>query len=321
MFIELIQKFNLFNEWIFAPLDGVIERLFLAEWIKDAIIDSLHMLPFLLFIFFIIGLVEYFYFDKTELLASKSEKAGPLFGSLVASVPQCGFSVIASTLYTRRLITKGTLLGVYLATSDEAIPVLMASPEMVGVVMPLIGIKVLIGIVAGYLTDFIFRNKTKTFEYHKKIEVSEDKNGYDGCCRHNITNPSKEVLFFHPIIHTVNVFVFIFLVTLFLNYLVMLAGGEENLGRYFMGTYLIQPFITAIMGLIPNCAVSIAITLMYVKGVIDFGAVISGLCSSAGLGLLVLLKNNKDKKDTLSIIFILLFISVISGFVVRLICS
>jgi len=317
MFFNLIQKLSVFNEWIFSPFDRLIENLPAADWIKDALIDSFHMLPFLLFIFFVIEFIEYFYSDKTEILASKSTKTGPLAGSLLASVPQCGFSVIASTLYTKRLITKGTLIAVYLATSDEAVPVLLSAPEKIGMVVPLIGIKIVIAVIAGYLIDIFFKSRINPELKTDSDGKTEHEQDEDGCCRHKITNAPKSDLWLHPLIHTANVFVFILGVTLVLNYVVMTVGGEEKLGEYLISSSPLQPVVTAIVGLIPNCAVSIAITLMYIKGAIGFGSVVSGLCSSAGLGLLVLLKNNKNKKDSIAVIAILLAVSIISGLIIR----
>lgn len=315
MLAYFIQKLNLFNEWIFSPFDGAIEKLNISEWVKDALVDSFHMLPFLLFIFFVISFIEYFYSAKTEILASRSAKTGPFFGSLLASVPQCSFSVIASTLYTNKFITRGTLLSVYIATSDEAIPVLLSAPEKLSMIAPLIGLKILIAIVAGYMVDILFKIK---YSYGiQTVQTEKVPDDQDGCCHHKIINAPKSVLFIHPLIHTASVFTFILAVTLILNYLVMLSGGEENLGRYLIGSSPLQPFVTAIFGLIPNCAVSIALTLMYIKGAIGFGSVVSGLCSSAGLGLLVLLKNNKNKKDSVIIIALLLAISIISGLIIR----
>lgn len=318
MFVNLIQKLNLFNEWIFSPFDRTINALNVAEWVKDALIDSFHMLPFLLFIFFVIGFIEYFGAEKTQSLASKSAKSGPLFGSLLASFPQCGFSVIASTLYTKKLITRGTLIAVYLATSDEAIPILLAEPEKLNMVIPLIGVKIGIALIAGYLIDALFKAKSqlKTAEFQSPQAQTDT---HDGCCNHKVTNAPRSVLWVHPLKHTANIFIFILAVTLILNYVVMSIGGEENLGKYLISNSPLQPVIMAFFGLVPNCAVSIAITLMYVKGAIGFGSVISGLCSSAGLGLLVLLKNNKDKKDSIFIILLLLACSIISGLIIRFI--
>ena len=146
LFISLIAALNKLNELIFLPVDTLIEKMPLADWLADALKDSLHMLPFLFFIFVVIEVIEYFYSNKMTKFAKYSGKAGPLAGSLAASFPQCGFSVIASTLYTKKLITKGTLLAVYLSTSDEAIPVILSEPSKLYLVVPLLLTKIIIAI-------------------------------------------------------------------------------------------------------------------------------------------------------------------------------
>lgn len=311
--IKTIAALNNFNEFIFTPVDGLIDKLPLAEWILDAIKDSLHMLPFLFFIFVVIEVIEFFYSKKMGQLAKYSSKAGPLAGSLAASFPQCGFSVIASTLYSKRLITKGTLLAVFLSTSDEAIPVIMAEPSKTYLIVPILFTKILIGITAGYFIDFIL-DQFKKEDNNIDTEIEDNE---EGCCKHHISKPRKRDLILHPVEHTVNVFIFVLLVTIAINWLVQLSGSEENLGRYFLHNSVWQPVFTAIAGLIPNCAVSIAITLMYLKGAIGFGAVISGLCSSAGLGILVLFKKNESIKDSLKIIMLLLTVSIFWGILIQ----
>ena len=315
LIIKTVSALNGFNEWIFSPIDRLIDSLSIAEWLADAIKDSLHMLPFLFLIFVVIEVIEFFYSDKMTQLAKYSSKAGPLVGSIAASFPQCGFSVIASTLYTKRLITKGTLIAVFLSTSDEAIPVILSEPSKMYLIVPILLAKIFIGISAGYLIDFLlgqFKNADENNAQNaENLEVEE------GCCKHHVHKPRKRDLLLHPLEHTVNVFIFVVLITVGLNYMVHCIGGEENLGQYFLNDSILQPVITAIVGLIPNCAISIAITLMYLKGAIGFGSVISGLCSSAGLGLLVLLKKNTSLKDSAKIILMLLGVSIFWGIVIQ----
>lgn len=313
MILDVIQKINSVNELLFSPIDAILENMSCAFWIKEALIDSLHMVPFLLFIFFVIGFIEYFYSEKTEVLAQRSALTGPFIGSLLASIPQCGFSVMASSLYTRRLITRGTLLAVFIATSDEAIPVILAEPKSFSLVVPLVIIKIIIALIVGYGLDLVLKSKRKSL-CEAKLNIDEAD---EGCCHHKIGKVDKKDLWLHPIVHTLNIFIFILLVTLIINYIVMLVGGEEALGKFLMGGTIFQPILTAIFGLIPNCAASVALTLMYMKGAIGFGAVISGLCSGAGLGLLVLLKKNNNKKDTCFIILTLLITSVVAGLIVQ----
>lgn len=303
MLINFIEKINDFNEWIFSPIDGLIEKLPFADWVIDAICDSIHLLPFLFFVFLIIELIEFYYADKINSLIKKTGKYGVLIGSIAAMFPQCGFSVIASSLYSKRMITLGCLIAVYLATSDETIPILLATPSKAYLVLPIVGLKLIIGFTAGYLIDFILKQKPENTATDADFDDIEE-----GCCKHDIEHGSKRELIIHPILHTANVFGFILLITLILNYYM---ENIEITGIISGSTY-IQPIIASFVGLIPNCAISIGITMMLIKGTITLGTAMSGLLSNAGLGLLVLLKNN-DFRDTCKIILILLVISILSG--------
>ena len=190
----------------------------------DAIKDCLEIIPFLLLIFYLIEAAEYFYSDKileSQFLRGNSAKFGPFFGVLLASIPQCGLSVIASTLYCKRFITKGTLIAVYLATSDEAVPVLIANPDGFRIVGPLILIKIIVGLIGGYLIDFILPAKTQP---DNASELKEEITIEKGCHSHHITKSGKEngkiELFLHPLIHTLSVTFFVFLLTFLINVLV-----------------------------------------------------------------------------------------------------
>ena len=309
MLISIVNKLNAFNEWIFEPVDSIIEKLPFAEWVIDAICDSVHLLPFLFFVFLIIELLEFFWADKINSLIKKTGKSGILVGSLASIIPQCGFSVMASSLYSRRIITRGALIAVYLATSDETIPILLATPSKMYLVVPIVGLKLLIGIVFGYLIEFI--TPTKVVD---NTDFSPDISEEEGCCKHDIEHGHKREIIIHPIVHTANVFGFILVITLILNYCL----DNSAITDLIAGSKYIQPVIASIIGLIPNCAISIGITMMLIKGSITFGAAMSGLLANAGLGLLVLLKNN-DFKDTVKIIATLFAISTVSGLVITFI--
>ena len=316
MFIEFLNKLNDLNENLFAGFDGIIESFGMPDWLSDAIIDSFHVLPLLFIVFLIIEFVEFFYSEKINSFMKKSEKSAPLVGSLAAIIPQCGFSVIASTLYIRRFITKGTLIGIYLATSDEAIPILLANPTHTHLVVPIIGLKLLIGIVAGYLIDFILKDS----KYIPIVEETDEDNLHDGegCCHHSVSHRRKRELIYHPLKHTFNIFVFILIITILLNF-VLAVYAEHSILHLLLGKVkFLEPVLTAFVGLIPNCAVSIALTMLLIKGSISFGAVISGLLSNAGLGILVLCRHNENYKDTLKIIGILLGISIVSGMIIQI---
>ena len=315
MLIGFLNRLNDLNENLFAGFDGIIESFGMPDWLCDAIIDSFHVLPLLFIVFLIIEFVEFFYSEKINSFMKKSEKSAPLIGSLSAIIPQCGFSVIASTLYIRRFITKGTLIGIYLATSDEAIPILLANPTHTNLVVPIIGLKLVIGIVAGYLIDFILKDN----KYIPIVEETDEDNLHngEGCCHHSVSHRRKRELIYHPLKHTFNIFVFILIITVLLNF-VLAVYAEHSMLHLLLGKVkFLEPVLTAFVGLIPNCAVSIALTMLLIKGSISFGAVMSGLLSNAGLGILVLCRHNENYKDTLKIIGILLVISIVSGMIIQ----
>ena len=308
MLISILEKINGLNETIFSPIDNLIAKLPLADWVLDGICDSIHLIPFLFIVFLIIEILEFYYADKINQALKKTGKSGVVVGALAAIFPQCGFSVIASSLYVKRIITRGTLIAVYLSTSDETIPILLATPEKAYFIIPIIGLKLFIGILAGYFIDFVIPQKNITVSGDINEHITEE-----GCCKHDLEHRNKRELIIHPVLHTINIWGFILIVTLILNYCLTSVA----ITGLITGSRFWQPVAAAFVGLIPNCAISIGLTMMLIKGTISFGAVISGLLSNAGLGLLVLLKNN-DFKDTLKIIFILLIVSIISGMTINL---
>lgn len=317
MLISILNRINEINEGMFTGFDGIIENFGMPDWLCDAILDSFHILPLLFIVFFIIELIEFFYSEKINSFMKKSEKSAPLIGSLAAIIPQCGFSVIASTLYIRRFITKGTLIGIYLATSDEAIPILLANPTHTHLVVPVVGLKLFIGILAGYLIDFILKDK-KYIPIVEEADSDNDLHADEGCCHHSVSHRRKRELIYHPLKHTFNIFIFILLITILLNF-VLAVYAEHSVLHLLLGKVkVLEPIITAFVGLIPNCAVSIALTMLLIKGSISFGAVMSGLLSNAGLGILVLCRHNENYKDTLKIISILLCISIVSGLLIQI---
>ncbi|MFI3300890.1 MAG: putative manganese transporter [Candidatus Gastranaerophilales bacterium] len=311
-FLNILNSITEINSYFFSPIDNFIESLPFQHWILHALIDCIHMLPFLLVIFLIIEIIEYFFYSKIERFVEKINSLGPLLGSCIAIFPQCGFSVIATTLYTKKMITTGTLIATYIATSDEAIPVLLSSPENVSSVLPLISIKMIIALMAGYLIDIIAKfcnNRTVT----ETIKIEEEC----CCCSHHVKRPRKRDLIYHPIVHTVNIFIFVTIFSLIINFIMHSNGGAVNVAGKFFGIPIFQTITATLFGLIPNCAASVGITMLYIQNVIGIGATVAGLCSSAGLGLLVLIRKNKDKKDTLKIILLLILISFISGMILQ----
>jgi Protein of unknown function (DUF2899). len=299
----------------------------MPEILVDALIDTAKMIPFLFIIY--IG-IEYMEFKLGDNLIKKVKKAGriaPAAGALFGLVPQCGFSVMATALYAKRVVTIGTLLAVYLSTSDEALPIILSQPGKVKLLVPLLLSKLLIALIAGYTIDYIvFRRKNNTAETEicASVEVagntSKDSIDEKGCCGHSCPTPKIDLkeLLLHPLKHTLKVFIFLFLASLLINF-VILEVGEDNLGSVLLSGSIFQPVITALFGLIPNCASSIAITEIFLKGGLSFGSTIAGLCSGAGLGLLVLFKENKSLKDSLWVVSLLAAISAGTGILIQFI--
>ncbi len=278
----------------------------IPEFVIDAFKDSAKLLPFLFIIFLFIELFENYFSQKIVSILRFSQKIGPVAGAVFAIVPQCGFSVIASVLYVKNFISTGTLVAVYIATSDEAIPILLSEPSMFLTVCKIIIIKLILAVISGYFIDFFF--KTKQISFSDKMDFNLEK----GCCNHSIYENKIFSVIFHPIKHTLIIFLFIFAVCTGLNYMFDVLS-EQKIETIMMQNSIFQPILAGIFGLIPNCAVSVFITMMYLKGVISFGSVIAGLSSGAGLGLLILLRKNPDFKNSLFIIFILTIFSIFAG--------
>lgn len=291
--------------------------------------DTVKMVPLLLVIFIGIELVEYKFGNKIILMIQKAGVAGPAVGALAGSLPQCGISVVTTALYTQRLVTIGTLLAVYLSTSDEAIPIILSQPDKAELILPLLLTKIFIALVAGYALDLFFRKANESTLVHidayARGEDDEHHNhsiviDKEACCGHSTSSSANKFnpkeIFFHPVIHTAKIFVFIFAMSLLINVTVFLMG-EEAFGRLFSGHTFFQPFMAALVGLIPNCAASVAITELYLKGAITYGSLIAGLCASAGLGILVLFREEKEKKEIFKVLGLLLGISIMVGSIIQ----
>ena len=267
------------------------------------VIETLKAVPFLFLAYFLMELFEHKASQKMENALSKIGKGGPAVGSLLGCVPQCGFSATASNLYTAGLVTEGTLIAVFLATSDEAIPILIANPHSYGSIWKIIVAKIIIGIFIGFGVDIAL----KLFKI-KKISVDMCKDC--GCEDEGILKSS--------IVHTLKTTLFILIVNIVVGYAIHLLG-HDRLNQILLNGHFAQPFITALFGLIPNCAISSAITQLYIQGSLSFGAAMAGLCSGAGVGVAVLLKANPIKKENLRIILTMYLSSALIGFLLMII--
>lgn len=282
----------------------------MLEVLLDTVIDGVKLLPFLWITYLFMEYLEHKTGDKAEKLIKKSGKWGPFFGGILGIVPQCGFSAAASNLYAGRIISLGTLIAVFLSTSDEMLPILISQNAPIGTIIQILAIKLIIGIGCGFLIDFIGRaigkNKQEETEQIEKL------------CEEEHCHCEEEGIFKSSFKHTVNIFVFIFLITLALNTVIHFIG-EENLANLVLNKPILGPVIAGLVGLIPNCASSVVLTQLYLSEVISMGSMIAGLLVGSGIGLLILFRVNKHIKENIKILGILYVIGIIAGIIIDLI--
>lgn len=280
-------------------------NILIYEVFIETLTDCLKMLPFLFVAFLLIEYVEHRSSSFTERLLSKERYAGPAIGAVLGCFPQCGFSAVASSLYASGVVSLGTLLAVFLATSDEAILVMLGNPGHGKEVLALIVAKVVIAVIAGYVIDAVYLKKQ-----HKKKEI-HDMCGKCGCEHsHNIWTPALK--------HTGKLFVYIFVISFVLE-LILESIGTEAMSHIFLKNSLGQVFLTAIIGLIPNCGASVMLTELYLSGITSFAATVAGLSTGAGVGLLVLFRYNKPVKENIMIVGLLYGLAVVAGIILALI--
>ena len=273
--------------------------------ILETLIDSVKLIPFLFITYLIMEWIEHKTKEKTKETIQKSGTWGPLIGSILGIFPQCGFSVSATNLYAARVITLGTLIAVYLSTSDEMLPIFLSEAVPMGTILKILGIKLLIGMVAGFIIDFVLRIKNKNKEEHKIVDLCEKEHCHceDGIVKSALT-------------HTLHITIFIVLVTFIVN-IVIYFIGEDAIGGFLMNQPILGPIVAGLLGLIPNCASSVILTQMYLENVISSATMIAGLLVGAGVGIAVLFKTNKGIKENLKIVTLLYAIGVISGIILE----
>ena len=276
----------------------------LPQYIKLALIDSINFIPWLYILYYGIELLERFFLTHIEIFVKLIQKLGPLFGVAIANVPECGYQVIASTFYSRRMMTRGTLLAFLIAGSDDALPIVI--------------IKIIVGIVVAYSVDIfdaITSGKKKLLE---DVNVINSDLNEPACCHHRIqTVENPPYWYMHPFTHTFNMFMFTFICLAFFYCLIQsnAMGSAETLANFFMINSPIQVIVTAVLGMVSNCFVSVFLAVAYVKGIISFPALLSGLITVTGLGLMTLTKRCDKKSDVTFITGVMLVVAIAVGLV------
>ena len=277
----------------------------MTDLLLDVLLDTLKLIPYLFITFLIIELLEHKLSSKNTKILAKNRKIGPLFGGIFGALPQCGFSAMASNLYSSRIITKGTLIAIFLSTSDEMLPIFISEQVSIIRILQIIGFKVIVGILIGFIVDLIFRNKEKN-----ELNIHE-------MCEHDDCNCEEDGILLSSIKHTLKTTFFILIANLVIG-LIIYFIGEDTLKEFLMNKNILSYFIASLIGLIPNCASSVIITEIYLADLISLGTLLSGLLTGSGIGILLLFKTNKNLKDNLTILSIIYFVGVIIGLIVDL---
>lgn len=273
----------------------------------DSLKDSVLVFAFVFLFHVILSFIE----TPVSNFLIKRKKTSIIFGSLFGLIPQCGTSVVAADLYIKRLITFGTLIAVFLSCSDEALLVLLSAwNEKTLAIFPLICLKLVAGIIFGFLIDLIIR--------HQKLDEVDHIDEKTECHEHHHENTPIHAHLIHPLIHAIKIFIYVFVINLGLGLLIGFIG-VDNFTNFMISNKYLTPLFTSIIGLIPNCASSVLITELYLSSTLSFGALFAGLLVNSGLGVMILIKEHKQLKKALIILGVCFAIAVSLGYLTCLI--
>lgn len=278
----------------------------MSDILLDTILDSVKLVPFLFLTYLLMEALEHRTGSRARNRIKTAGKFGPLWGGVLGIMPQCGFSAAASSLYAGRVITIGTLVAVYLSTSDEMLPILISESVAAGTILKILAVKVCIAVISGFLVEFLYRAVMKKKENEMNIHV---------VCEEEHCH-CEDGIFLSAIKHTVRIFSYIFLISLLLNSVIGLVG-EETMANLFTAVPVLGEMIAATVGLIPNCASSVVITELYLDGIIGAGAMMAGLLVNAGIGMLVLFRLNRNMKQNFGIVGAVYGLGVFWGVVIE----
>ena len=277
----------------------------MMDCIMDGLIDTLKLLPYLLVTFLILEFIEHKLGKKNQKVLEKNKKVGPLIGGLLGALPQCGFSSMAANLFSARVITMGTVIAVFLSTSDEMLPILLSEKADIKLILGIVGFKAIIGIVIGFIIDLIYRKKSE------KEEIKE-------LCEQEHCHCKEKNIIISSLIHTLKIGLFVLIANLLIN-IIIYKVGEETLSKILLSNNILTYFASSLIGLIPNCAGSVIITELYLAKLITLGTMLAGLLTGSGLGILLLFKTNKNIKENLSILSIIYMVGIIIGIIADLV--
>lgn len=275
----------------------------MADIILDGIIDSVKLTPFLLLTYLVMEYLEHKAGDRMQTAIRGAGRSGPVIGGVLGIFPQCGFSTAASNLYAGRIISMGTLIAVFLSTSDEMLPIMISENVGLQMIGRILAVKVVVAVLVGFAVDCIMRRGDKDMQIGHLCEQHHCH------CENGIWKSALH--------HTAEIFIYILLISLVLNLLIAWIG-EDVLSGVILNRPVIGTMIAALIGFIPNCAASVIITQLYLGGMLSAGAMIAGLLSGTGVGFLVLLRVNDDRRENLGLACLLYVTGVLAGIVIEL---
>ena len=267
--------------------------------VEHTLLDTVNLVPFLFLTYLAMEYLEHKTGEHSGNLVKRAGRLGPVFGAMVGALPQCGFSAAAANLFTGRVISLGTLIAIFLSTSDEMLPILISEKVELKTILIFLGVKIFVGMVAGLLLDAILPAKEDDHDHIH--EMCEDEHCH-----------CEKGIFVSALTHTAHITFFILLITFVLN-IVMHVVGEEALGNLILNKPILGPVVAGVVGLIPNCASSVVLTQLYLKGAMGFGGLMAGLLVNAGIGILVLFRVNHDIKENCKVLGLMYGIGVVVG--------
>ena len=305
----------------------------LVDVIADSVLDTLELVPFLFVTYLAMEALEHSTEGRVQGIVARAGHAGPVVGALLGAIPQCGFSAMAATLFSGGVVTIGTLVAVILSTSDEMVPVFLAHQEPVGRLLSIMLLKVVVGIIVGLLLDAVLhavrhvgnpkphihdlceRAHCHCEDEEEEEDASSEQVASDAAHSHHHHGRGHWAIVRSAAVHTVQVTGFILLVTFLFGLLIEVMGGDAL--AQLLGSHPVRAtFLAALVGLIPNCGASVAITELYLDGVLGAGPMVAGLLASGGVGLLVLFRTNNNLRQNIAITAFVYAVGVVVGLIV-----